>query len=77
MNAWQGNVCMEYVVDEARQQRSVRYDVFEKDDSSGDYPDELIDEVEARATISTLQRDELLKGEICNRAVVGWQQLGY
>ena len=77
MNAWQGNACMEHVVDEARQQRLVRYDVSEKDDSPGDYPDEHIDEVDSRARMSTLQRDELLNGEICNRAEVGWQQLGY
>jgi hypothetical protein len=29
-------------------------------DSPGDYPEELIDEVEARARMSTLQREELL-----------------
>jgi hypothetical protein len=59
-------------------------------DPSSDYPEELIEEVEARARMSTLQRDELLtqskilKKEkshtkpsmmrIYNRTVVGQQQ---
>jgi hypothetical protein len=29
-NLWTGNVCMEYVVDDARQQSLIRYAVFEK-----------------------------------------------
>ena len=31
-----------------------------RQDSPGDYPEELIEEVEARARMSTLQRDALL-----------------
>jgi hypothetical protein len=29
MNAWQGNICTEYVVDDAREQSFIRYAVFE------------------------------------------------
>jgi hypothetical protein len=29
-NAWSGNVCVEYVIDDARQQSLIRYAAFEK-----------------------------------------------
>ena len=37
VNAWQGNVCMEYVVDDAREQSFIRYAVFEKDSKLVNY----------------------------------------
>jgi hypothetical protein len=33
-NAWQGNICLEYLVDDARKQSFIRYAVFEKDSKS-------------------------------------------
>jgi hypothetical protein len=36
-NSWQGNVCMEYVVDDARQQSFIRYAVFEKNSKFVNY----------------------------------------
>jgi len=33
-NAWHGNVCLEYVSQDAREQDSIRYAVFEKDSKS-------------------------------------------
>jgi len=37
MNAWQRNVCMEYVVDDARAQSFIKYAVFEKDSTFVSY----------------------------------------
>jgi hypothetical protein len=37
MNAWQRNDCMEYVVDDARQQSFIRYAVFEKNSKLVNY----------------------------------------
>jgi hypothetical protein len=36
-NSWTGNVCMEYVVDDARQQSLIRYAVFEKNSKFVNY----------------------------------------
>jgi hypothetical protein len=36
-NSWTGNVCVEYVVDDARQQSFIRYAVFEKDSKFVNY----------------------------------------
>ena len=36
-NSWTGNVCMEYVVDDARQQGLIRYAVFEKNSKFVNY----------------------------------------
>ena len=36
-NSWMGNVCVEYVVDDARQQSFIRYAVFEKNSKFVNY----------------------------------------
>ena len=36
-NAWSGNVCVEYVVDDAREQSFIRYAVFEKNSAFVNY----------------------------------------
>jgi len=36
-NAWHGNICLEYVVEDAREQGSIRYGVFEKDSKFVNY----------------------------------------
>ena len=36
-NSWTGNVCIEYVVDDARQQGLIRYAVFEKNSKFVNY----------------------------------------
>jgi hypothetical protein len=36
-NAWSGNVCVEYVADDARQQSFIRYAVFEKNSKFVNY----------------------------------------
>jgi hypothetical protein len=36
-NSWTGNVCVEYVVDDAREQSFIRYAVFEKDSKFVNY----------------------------------------
>jgi hypothetical protein len=51
MNAWQGNVCVEYVVDDARQQSFIRYVVFEKNSKFVNY-DLNEDDIENRCSIA-------------------------
>jgi hypothetical protein len=51
MNAWQRNVCMEYVVDDARAQSFIRYAVFEKDSKFVNY-DLDQDDIEDRCSMA-------------------------
>lgn len=50
-NAWQGNVCTEYVIDDAREQSFIRYAVFEKESKFVNY-DLDQDDVEDRCNIA-------------------------
>jgi hypothetical protein len=50
-NSWTGNVCMEYLVDDAREQSSIRYAVFEKNSKFVNYDLDLED-IEERCNMA-------------------------
>ena len=50
-NSWTGNVCMEYVVDDARQQSFIKYAVFEKKSKFVNY-DLDQDDIEGRCSMA-------------------------
>ena len=50
-NVWQGNVCMEYVVHDARERDSISYAVFEKNSKFVNY-DLLQEDIEDRCSMA-------------------------
>jgi hypothetical protein len=50
-NAWKGNVCMEYLVDDSREQSFTRFAVFEKDSKTVNY-DLDQDDIEGRCSMT-------------------------
>jgi hypothetical protein len=73
MNAWQGNICTEYVVDDARQQSFIKYAVFEKNSKFVNYDlDE--EDIEDRCSMVgidlTTVAEEQLKDESEDRETV-------
>jgi hypothetical protein len=65
-NAWSGNVCMEYVVDDARQQSLIRYAAFEKNSKFVNYDlgqEDTEDRCSMAGTDLTNVAEKELKGE--------------
>jgi hypothetical protein len=63
MNAWHGNVCAEYVVDDARQQSLIRYAVFEKNSKFVNY-DLGQEDIEDRCSIAGVDLTNVAEKEL-------------
>jgi hypothetical protein len=63
VNAWQGNVCMEYVVDDAREQSFIRYAVFEKNSKFVNY-DLGQEDIEDRCSLAGVDLTNVAKKEL-------------
>jgi hypothetical protein len=67
MNAWQGNVCMTYVVDDARAQSFIRYVVFEKDSKFVNY-DLDQDDIEDRCSMAGVDLTKVAEKELSDES---------
>jgi hypothetical protein len=63
MNAWQGNVFMEYVVDDALEQSFIRYAVFEKDSKFVNY-DLSQEDLEERCSMAGTDLTKIAEKEL-------------
>jgi hypothetical protein len=66
VNSWTGNVCMEYVVDDARRQSLIRYAVFEKNSKFVNYdlgPEDIEDRCSIAGVDLTNAAEKELKDE--------------
>ena len=70
MNAWQRNVCMEYVVDDARAQSFIRYAVFERDSKFVNY-DLDQDDIEDRCGMAGTDLTNVAEKELSDESEVG------
>ena len=64
-NSWMGNVCMEYVVDDAREQSLIGYAVFDKNPRFVNYDLER-DDLESRCSMSGIDLTD-----VANRRLTG------
>ena len=65
-NGWMGNVCMEYVVDDAREQSFIRYAVFEKNSKFVNY-DLDPDDLESRCSMSGVDLTDVTNKKLADR----------
>ena len=66
MNSWTGNVCTEYLVDEAREQRFIKYAVFEKDSRFLNY-DLGQEDIEDRCSLAGVDLTNVAEEELIDR----------
>lgn len=69
-NSWTGNVCMEYVVDDAREQSLIRYAVFEKNSKFVNY-DLNQDNIEDRCSMAGTDLTNVAEKELKNESEDG------
>lgn len=63
MNSWMGNVCTEYLVDDAREQSLIKFAVFEKDSRFVNYDlDE--DDIEERCSMAGIDLTNVAEKEL-------------
>jgi hypothetical protein len=62
-NSWTGNVCMEYVADDAREQSFIRYAVFEKDSKFVNY-DLGQEDIEDRCSMAGIDLTNVAEKEL-------------
>ena len=77
MNSWTGNVCTEYLVDEAREQRFIKYAVFEKDSRFLNY-DLGQEDIEDRCSLAGVDLTNVAEEELIDRRAFtsSWRSLG-
>ena len=66
MNSWTGNVCTEYLVDEAREQSFIKYAVFEKDSRFLNY-DLGQEDIEDRWSLAGVDLTNVAEEELIDR----------
>jgi hypothetical protein len=69
-NSWAGNVCMEYVVDDAREQSFIRYAIFEKDSKFVNY-DLGQEDIENRCSIAGVDLTNVAEKELIDESEGG------
>ena len=69
-NSWTGNVCIEYLVDDARQESLIRYAVFEKNSKLVNY-DLSEEEIEDRCSMAGTDLTNVAEKELKNESEDG------